>query len=242
MKNVLFSWLISALAIYGSIMVETILPTLVLANVAVAFIGVGLAFGLKTPGIFMKAPNGRLAFLSYLIFWPYLGINQMLLRLYRLLSKESPVDEIIPGLYLGRRLWNTEKEKLIQGDICAVVDASAEWGEASFILKHCRYLCLLVLDTSPPTQEQLREGVLWIEKQLQYGGVFLHCAVGHGRSATIIAAYLLHAKVVLGVQEAIDFIKRKRPRINVNPAQISALKNYLDLEQRQSALEKPLEN
>jgi len=214
------------LALYRSATADAVLPMVVLSNVAVALIGVGLAFGLKRPGMFMKTPNGRMSFLSYLCFWPYFALNHLILRLYRLLSKENPIDEIIPGLYLGCKLWPTDKEKLTQRGISAVVDVTSEWGETGFILKNYEYLSVPVLDSCPPTLDQLREAVQWIEERLEHGGVFVHCAVGHGRSATIIAAYLLHAQNVSGLQNAIDFIKRKRPKINLNHKQLSTLHKY----------------
>ena len=214
------------LALYGSAVADTLLPVILLANVAIASVGVGLAFLLKKPGIFMKAQNGRMSFPGYLVFWPYFVLNHLILGLYRLSSKENPIDEIIPGLYLGCKLWHTDKKKLIQRDISAVVDVTSEWGEARFILKNCAYLCVPVLDTCSPTIEQLRETVVWIEEQLKHGSVFVHCAVGHGRSATIITAYLLYAKKVTGVQGAIDFIKRKRPKINLHQGQLSVLQEF----------------
>lgn len=227
MKNFFIFSFGGILASYGSVSADTMLSTIVLANAAVAFFGVGLAFGLKQTGILMKTKNGRLSPLSYLIFWPYLVGNNLVLAGYRLLSKENPIDEIIPGLYLGCKLWSSDKNKLIQRGICSVVDVTSEWREADFILKHYTYLGVPVLDTCPPTLDQLREAVAWIEDRLKHGGVFVHCAIGHGRSATVIAAYLLHTKKAAGVQEAIDFIKTKRPKIHLHQGQLSVLHEYI---------------
>ncbi len=227
MKNFFVFSLVGALALYKGASADAALSIVVLANVAVAFIVAGLAFGLKRPAMFMKTKNGRLFPLGYLVFWPYLVINHFILGLYRLLSGENPVDEIIPGLYLGCKLWFFDKEKLIQRGIRSVVDITSEWGEAGFILKNYSYLSIPVLDTHPPTLDQLCKAVAWIDEQLKHSGVFVHCAAGHGRSTTIIAGYLLHTKMVTGVQEAIDFIKRKRPKISLNQEQISVLHEYV---------------
>jgi len=83
-----------------------------------------------------------------------------------------------------------------------------------------------VLDTCPPTRQQLHEAVIWIQEHVKHGGVFVHCAAGHGRSATIVAAYLLHTKKVTGVQEAIALIKSKRPKIRVEKGQLAVLHEY----------------
>jgi hypothetical protein len=227
MRNCFIFGLPGVFALYWSATAKAMLPMFVFANVGIAFIGVGLAFGSNTPGIFMKSTNGRLSLLSYLVFWPYLALNYLFLRLYRRLSKENPLDEILPGLHLGRKLCHADRERLPQRGVRAVVDVTSEWGEAGFILKNYAYLCVPVLDTCAPTRQQLHETVAWIEVHLQHGGVFVHCAAGHGRSATIIAAYLLHTKAAAGVQEAIDLIKSKRPKIRLGKGQLALLQEYI---------------
>ena len=228
MKNGFIFGLPGVLALYRSATATAVFPMIVLANVGIAFITVGLAFWANTPGIFMKANNGRLSFLSYLVFWPYLALNYLFLRLYRRLSQENPIDEILPGLYLGRKLLKADQATFTQWGICAVVDATSEWGEARFILKNYAYLCVPVLDTCAPTRQQLHAAVAWIEAQLQHGGVFVHCTAGHGRSATIIAAYLLHIKAVAGVQEAVVLIKSNRPKIRVEKGQLAVLMEVIN--------------
>lgn len=200
---------------------------IVLINIAIAFFGVGLAFGLKKPRILMKAKNGRLSLFSYILFWPYFLLSNLSLGVYRLISRENPIDEIIPDLYLGYKPWHIDKEKFIQKGIRSVVDLTSEFGEAGFILKNFKYLSVPLLDTYPPTQGQLYDTVAWIDEQLKSGGVFVHCALGHGRSATIIGAYLLYAKITSEVQYAVDFIKSKRPKIDLHKGQFSTLQQYV---------------
>jgi protein-tyrosine phosphatase len=200
---------------------------IVLVNIAIAFFGVGLAFGLKKPRVLLKAKNGRLSLFSYIFFWPYLLLNNLSLGVYRLISRENPIDEIIPNLYLGYKPWRIDKEKFIQKGIRSVVDLTSEFGEAGFILKNFNYLSVPLLDARPPTQDQLRNTVAWIDEQLKNGGVFVHCALGHGRSATIIGAYLLNAKITSKVQYAVDFIKSKRPKINLHRGQFLVLQQYM---------------
>jgi protein-tyrosine phosphatase len=226
MRNVLFFGIPGIFALYGSVTAQAVLPMIVLANMGIAFLAVGLAFGTKTPGIFMKTSNGRLSLLSYLIFWPYLVLNYLFLILYRRLSRENPMDEIIPGLYVGRQLLQADQEIFNQRDIRAVVDVTSEWSEAGFIRTQCAYLCVPILDTCAPTWQQLQDAVTWIEEHRKQGGVFVHCAAGHGRSATIVAAYLLHIQKVIGVQDALDFIRSKRPKISLGEGQLAVLQEY----------------
>jgi protein-tyrosine phosphatase len=54
--------------------------------------------------------------------------------------------------------------------------------------------------------------------------VFVHCAQGKSRSATIVISYLIK-KNKMDFQEAYDFVKSKRPCINPNNGFIEQLKN-----------------
>ena len=221
MKQFFVFSFVGGVALYRSATADEMLPMVILANVAVGFIGGALAFGFQKPEMFMKLHNGRLSFFSYLVFWSYILSGNLLVMIYRLLSREHPIDEILPGVYLGCKLCHFDKGKLSQRGICAVLDATSELGEAGFIRKHYNYLCIPVLDNHPPTLEQLSKAVTWIEEQLLHGGIFIHCALGHGRSATIVVAYLLHTRTVSGIQEAIAFIKSKRPGIHLLQRQLS---------------------
>lgn len=88
------------------------------------------------------------------------------------------------------------------------------------------FIWLPIEDTFPPKPEQLNYGVNSIEKFIEMDKkIFIHCMNGHGRSTTLIAAYLIKSKG-LSVQEAIDFIKEKRPEIHLNEKQVAALEDY----------------
>ena len=51
-----------------------------------------------------------------------------------------------------------------------------------------------VPDVTVPDEEVLSDAVPWIEDRLAEGRtVLIHCAKGRGRSATVLAAYLMHA-------------------------------------------------
>ena len=59
------------------------------------------------------------------------------------------------------------------------------------------YLNLAVWDTHAPTAQQIETGVQWALAQRAAGRpVLVHCAHGHGRSATVLAAILIGGWVV----------------------------------------------
>ena len=55
--------------------------------------------------------------------------------------------------------------------------------------------------------------------------VFVHCAAGESRSATIVIAYLMY-KNKMSYEEAYDFIKNKRNVINPNSGFQEQLKKF----------------
>lgn len=74
-----------------------------------------------------------------------------------------------------------------------------------------------------PCQEKLRKGVEFINKYKQIGGsVYVHCKAGRTRSATLVGCYLMMANG-WSPEEAVNFMKSKRPHILLRSAQWDAL-------------------
>lgn len=88
------------------------------------------------------------------------------------------------------------------------------------------YAWIPVVDTEPPSPDQLDYGVGALKKLVQQGKkVYVHCKNGHGRSTTMVAAYFID-KGIESVQEVLDFIKTKRPTIHLSEAQMKALETF----------------
>ncbi len=85
------------------------------------------------------------------------------------------------------------------------------------------YLWLPTKDHYPPTKKQLKVGVAFI-KELVKNKIkcYVHCKQGHGRSVTLVAAYLIDKG--MSIDETLSFIKKRRPAIHPNKRQIEALK------------------
>jgi protein-tyrosine phosphatase len=85
------------------------------------------------------------------------------------------------------------------------------------------------------TVEAIDEGVTFLENCVavlaEKGGsdnkVYVHCKSGHGRSATVVVAYLMH-KYKTETQKALDYVKSKRSAINLNETQLRSLADYYD--------------
>ena len=196
-------------------------------NVVIAFLGVSLAYLLGNPRIFLKQPRGNLSWLSYLIFWPYFLLNTFTLALFCSFSKENSINEIIPNLYLGRRLWPFEVQYLSTFGINSTLDLTAEFNEISFIRNHHDYWCIPILDTLAPTVKQLELAVAWLKTRLdRQENVLVHCALGHGRSAIIIAAFILQSGIMKNSNDALNFIQSKRTGLHLSSFQQRVLDQY----------------
>lgn len=88
------------------------------------------------------------------------------------------------------------------------------------------YCWMPIVDEYPPTSDQFDMGVAIINLAVKNGKtVYVHCANGHGRSPTMVAAYLIRHKN-MSVDEAIDYIKKRRSEIHIEDSQLKALEKF----------------
>lgn len=191
---------------------------LAFALVAGAYIGAG-------PGLLLKRPDGRRGLAAWAVLWPYLLLNEVALLLARRVGREAPFIRVAPNLDLGRRLTAREARRLDPGWV-AVLDLAAELAEAALLRAVPAYGSFPVLDATAPPPAQLAAAVAWLREQTRRGPVYLHCALGHGRSATVAAAYLLATGAAPTPEAALASLQAVRPGVALNPAQRGALHRY----------------
>ena len=189
---------------------------------AVAFGGVGLAYGFTGPRAFGKRPDGTLPLWSRIIYAPYFALNALSLAGFRRSSRENDCDEIAPNLILGCRLNQSDRAEIEHLNICSVFDVTSEFGEIA-LLRQLNYRVGPLLDTHAPALDELRAGARWIGDAAKIGPVYVHCALGHGRSATFVAAALLQSGHAENAEAAVEMIRRKRPHIGLSDAQLKVL-------------------
>lgn len=175
----------------------------------------------KTTFLLGKDKGGGLHPLGLLFFWPYhLGLRIRLL-IRRQTSTEPVYHQILPGWYLGG--WPASRDLLPSPD-ASVLDVTCE-------LPRChqqRYLCLPVWDTHAPDAALINNGVQWALKEREAGhDVYIHCAHGHGRSATVLCAVLVATGVASSIEEAVAIIRAVRPRVRLNSRQAAAARQWL---------------
>ncbi len=195
---------------------------LIFISFAIAFGGVGLAFAFIGPRAFLKKSNGQLSLLSYVFYGPYHLLNWFSLLAFRRGGKENAFDQIEENVVLGCRLSQSDQHEIERLGIQSVLDLTCEFSEIP-ALRRLSYRCIPTLDTRAPSLELLQDGAKWIEEQAAKGPVYVHCALGHGRSATFVAAYLLLSGKARTPQGAIEQIRLLRPRIGLHPEQVALL-------------------
>lgn len=132
---------------------------------------------------------------------------------------------ITDGIYIGtNQCCQTHfDEKLKSEGIEADISLEEERVDTPFGVQF--YTWIPIKNHTNPTREQLEFGVTALEKLVALKKkVYVHCQNGHGRAPTMVAAYLI--KKGKSVDEAIDFIKEKRPTIHLEGVQKDALVKF----------------
>lgn len=79
-----------------------------------------------------------------------------------------------------------------------------------------------------PTAELIEEGVRWALQQRKRGqSIYVHCAHGHGRSATVLCACLIEEGKAGLLEDGIELMKSKRPKVKMNARQKRCLRQWL---------------
>ncbi|MNH39398.1 hypothetical protein D3C79_1005620 [compost metagenome] len=85
------------------------------------------------------------------------------------------------------------------------------------------YQAVPVLDLTAPTTAQCLELAEALERLRQHGPVLVCCALGYSRSATAVAAWLLHSGRASSVDAALELLCQARPRVVLHAAHRQAL-------------------
>jgi protein-tyrosine phosphatase len=129
------------------------------------------------------------------------------------LGGEAVWSEVRPGLWIGRRPLGGEIPEAAR----LVIDLTCEFGELPAAIGDRRYVNLPTLDAGTPDAAQFRAAVR--EALGCEGGVYVHCALGHGRSALFVAALLMARGDADSVEDAEARIRAVRPAVRLNGLQ-----------------------
>lgn len=172
---------------------------------------VGAAFLLNEPRLMGKRLDGTFNGGFFLLLAPFFAATWLAWRLRRY-RREPCWAEIVPGLFLGRLALPDELPPGTE----LVVDLTCELAEPR-VIRQKNYRCLPTLDGFAPDQQQFVSLVREIAAHPK--PVFIHCAAGHGRSATLAAAVLLARGSVGDLAGAEALLRLRRPGVRFSAAQ-----------------------
>jgi predicted protein tyrosine phosphatase len=135
-------------------------------------------------------------------------------------------DEIVPGVWIGRWLSDAEAREAVAAGVSAVLDLSDAFSEARPFIG-LEYRHLPVLDLTAPTPSQLADAASFINANAADGIVYVHCKIGYSRSASVVAAWLLHTGRADSVDDAVATLRSKRPSIVIRPEIRVALTDFV---------------
>jgi protein-tyrosine phosphatase len=135
------------------------------------------------------------------------------------------IDLIIDGIYLGNEYTSKNKALLESNKITHILICGSTL-EAHFP-ENYKYELLPIDDFQfHDIKQHFAKAYEFIENAKKGGGiVFVHCAQGISRSATIVISYLMKLKG-WSFQEALDFVKKQRCCVGPNPGFKTQLADY----------------
>ncbi|MDP1822340.1 MAG: hypothetical protein Q8L48_03830 [Archangium sp.] len=158
-----------------------------------------------------KRRDGSFHLLALLVHAPFLLAAWLAWQLRRRRG-EPAWNEVAPGIFVGRMATSSELPPGAPWVIdltCELVPPRAVRGD--------RYRCLPTLDGTAPEHEPF--WALVAELAALDAPLFIHCAAGHGRSATLAAAVIVERGHAADVDAAETLMKRQRPHVALGRAQ-----------------------
>ena len=180
--------------------------------VSVSLLVVAFAYLTGNAAVFQKQADGRLSAAATILLLPYLA-GVRLNMAYWLRGKAKTVrvrDDVWIGSISG-----------ISDDLPAVLDVCAEYPRTRY---RGAYRTLPLLDMVAPSENDLVQAALLLEAlRRQHGKVLTCCALGYGRSASVVLTWLLVYGGCRDLAQATAELKQARPQMVLPPETAKAV-------------------
>ncbi|MBI4618189.1 MAG: dual specificity protein phosphatase family protein [Planctomycetes bacterium] len=184
----------------------------------------------RSPGRLLARAPGACRILWGFATLPYAAGAWILLVLTRAVTRESVAHVVAPSLWLGGVPLPWQGPPVRARGIDAVLNLCLEFGDMARLSRDpaLAYRRVPLLDGSAPLPDEFREAVEWATARLAEGRTLLvHCAQGHGRSATVAAALLVVLGRTADSEAAFAALAAVRPRVHPSTAQKTAVGFFL---------------
>jgi protein-tyrosine phosphatase len=149
---------------------------------------------------------------------------------YERVMRHPWFSQVTPQLWLGGApTYPRDYDLILANEIDAVLNVRAERPDDTALYERhgIAHIQFLVPDVTVPDEETISEAVAWIKAQVDTGRtVLVHCAKGRGRSATLLAAFLM-AEEGLTFDEAKALLDAKRSLTKLEPKHRRILEGWL---------------
>ena len=176
--------------------------------VSLALVLVALAYLVLGPAAFQKGPEGRQTAATRLLLAPYLAGAWINARLWT--RHDPPAAEVADGVWIARMPRRAELARL---PAARLVDLCAELAAPSGLADYRGHVSL---DLVPVDSQTLQAAAASIETLRRDGPVIVCCALGYGRSAAAIAAWLVLTGRAADSAAALVRIRAVRPRATLD--------------------------
>lgn len=180
---------------------------------AVSLLMVSANYAVLGPAGFQKDSSGRMSLAARLLLAPYLAGAFLNSRSWT--RREPRPVKVGDDVWLGRIPRRREA-----AGFAAIVDLCAELPGAPGA---ATWTCVPMLDLVVPHPAQLRDAAARIERGRAAGPVLVCCALGYSRSAATVATWLIASNPTRTLRDAIDQIRRARPRIVIDAPLCAAI-------------------
>ena len=180
--------------------------------VSVSLSVVAFAYLTGNAAVFQKQADGRLSAAATILLLPYLaGVR---LNMAYWLSGKAKTAQVRDGVWIG-------SVSGISDDLPAVLDVCAEYPRPRY---RGAYRVLPLLDMVAPSENDLVQAASLLEAlRRQHGKVLTCCALGYGRSASVVLTWLLVYGGCRDLAQATAELKQVRPQMVLPPETAKAI-------------------
>ncbi len=149
---------------------------------------------------------------------------------YERLLGHAWFSEVTPRLWLGGApTYRRDHQALLDLGITAILDVRAErTADLAFFDAHgIAHQRFRVPDIGVPDEHVLTQATDWIDAQLADGRtVLVHCAKGRGRSATVLAAWLMRDEG-MSFEDVDSLLRSKRSLVKLQARHRKVLESWI---------------